>query len=84
MICNLSIPYLFADNGAQFFNDTCRKSFMNLQIEIITVKKWLDVNKLFLNLGKDKNKFMVFDNSLEYDKITIDNIVIEECKSKNT
>ena len=82
MICNLSIPYLFADDGALFFNDTCRKSFINLKIEIITVKKLLDVNKLSLNLGKDKTKLMVFDNSLECDKLIIDNIVIEECKSK--
>ena len=28
----------------------------------MTVRKWLDVNKLSLNFDKDKTKFMVFDN----------------------
>ena len=82
LICNLSIPYLFADDGALLFKDTCRKSFINLKIEIINVRKWLDVNKLSLNLGKDKTRFMVFDNKVECDKLIVDNIVIEECKAK--
>ena len=73
---------MFADDGALLFKDTCRNSFINLKIEIINVKKWLDVNKLSLNLDKDKTKFMVFDNVLESDKIITDNIVIEECKAK--
>ena len=81
-ICNLSIPYLFADDGALLFKDSCRKSFINLKIEIMNVRKWLDVNKLSLNLEKDKTKFMVFDNSVQCDKLMIGDIVIEECKTK--
>ena len=81
-VCNLSIPYLFADDGALFFDNICRNSFINMKIELLTVKKWLDVNKLSLNLGKDKTKFMVFDNAKQCDKISIGDIVIDECKTK--
>ena len=74
MICNLSIPHLFADSdGALLSKDTCRTSLINLKIEILTVKKWFAVNKLSLNLGEDNTKF---NNSLECYKLMIDNIVI--------
>ena len=56
--------------------------FSKLKIEITIIKKWLNINKLALNLDKDKTKFMVFDNALECDKIEIDGMIIEECKIK--
>ena len=42
----------------------------------------LDVNKLSLNLDKDKTKFMVFDNKAQCDKLMIGDIIIKECKTK--
>ena len=50
--CNLSKPYLFADDGALFFDQTCRNSFVNMKIELLTIFKWLSVNKLSLNSQK--------------------------------
>jgi hypothetical protein len=58
--CNLSKPYLFADDGALFFEDVDRKHYINIKIELLTIVKWLNVNKL--SLHGDKTKFMVFDN----------------------
>ena len=59
--CNLSKPYLFADDGALFFEDVDRKHYINIKIELMTIVKWLNVNKL--SLHGDKTKFMVFDNT---------------------
>ena len=42
--CKLSMPFLFADDGALFFNDICRRSYINMQIELLIISKWLDVN----------------------------------------
>ena len=58
--CNLSKPYLFADDGALFFNNICRKTYLNMKIELLTIFKWLNANKLSLNI--EKTNFMVFDN----------------------
>ena len=60
----------FAEDGVLLFKDSCRKSFISLKIEIMTVRKWSDVNKLSLDLDKDWTKFMAFDNS-ECDKLMI-------------
>ncbi|MCP4493909.1 MAG: reverse transcriptase family protein, partial [Gammaproteobacteria bacterium] len=80
--CNLSIPYLFADDGALFFENCCRKSFINMKIELITIIKWLSVNKLSFNV--DKTEFMIFDTLDQIDEIVIElqntSFSIKECK----
>ena len=52
--CNLSKPYLFAGDGALLFDNICRKTYLNIQIEMLTIIKWLAVNKLSLNTEKTK------------------------------
>ena len=32
--CNLSIPYLFADDAALLFKNICRKTYLNIKIEM--------------------------------------------------
>ena len=44
--CNLSMPYLFADDGALLFEDCCRESLIRMKIELNTMIKWLSCNKL--------------------------------------
>ena len=78
--CNLSKPYFFADDGALLFDDICRKTYLNMKIELLTIMKWLDVNKLSLSI--QKTSFMVFDNIDECDEIFLsENVSIKECKS---
>ena len=78
--CNLLTPYLFADDGALFFENICRKSYLSIRIEMLTIIKWLSVNKLTLNI--DKTKILVFDNAQFSVKINIGNsYYIKECKS---
>ena len=80
--CNLSLPYLFADDGALFFENSCRNSFINMKIELLTIIKWLSANKLSFN--GDKTEFMLFDSSDQTDQIVIElhntSIMIKECK----
>ena len=82
--CNLSTPYLFADDGALFFEDSCRNSFINMKIELLTIIKWLSANKLSFNA--DKTEFMIFDSAdLNHeDQIVVElnetSITINECK----
>ena len=59
--CNLSKPYLFADDGALLFENICRITYLNIRIELLTIIKWLCVNKLSLNT--DNTKLLVFDNA---------------------
>lgn len=81
--CNLSKPYLFADDGALLFSDICRDNYLNIKIELLTVMKWLSANKLSLNI--EKTNYMVFDNQQRLDEIVINvndmNITIKECKT---
>ena len=78
--CNLSIPYLFADDGALFFGNICRSSYLSLKIELMTIIKWFNVNKLTICIKK--TKFIVFDREVYSDSIGISNgISIDECKS---
>ena len=78
--CNLSLPYLFADDGALFFDNICRRTFISLKIELMTIIKWLNVNKLTLSI--EKTNFIVFDNLDYCDSIDLGNgLVIKECKS---
>ena len=68
--CNLSKPYLFADDGALFFQHICRESYLNVRIEMLTITKWLEVNKLALNI--DKTQYIIFDNLDYNDRIYLD------------
>ena len=80
--CNLSKPYLFADDGALFFENSCRKTYINMKIELMTIIKWLSVNKLSFNANK--TEFMVFDTLDQEDEIIVDLnnscITVNECK----
>ena len=80
--CNLSQPYLFADDGALLFENSCRKSYINMKIELLTIVKWLSVNKLAFN--SDKTEFMIFDTLDQVDQLVIkcneSCITIKECK----
>ena len=51
---------------------------MNMQIELVTIKKWLEVNKLSLNI--EKTEYMVFDQLEENELILVNDILIYECK----
>ena len=78
--CNLSNPYLFADDGALLFENICQKTYLSIRIEMLTILKWLNVNKLSLNV--DKTKILVFDNANFSVKIKrSNNCAIKECKS---
>ena len=78
--CNLSKIYLFADDGALLFDNICRKTYLSIQIEMLTIIKWLAVNKLSLNT--EKTKILIFDNIKFAVKINLGNgYSIEECKS---
>ena len=78
--CNLSHPYLFADDGALLFENICRKTYLSIRIEMMTILKWLNVNKLSLNV--DKTKILIFDNANFSVKIKLsNNYAIKECKS---
>ena len=48
--CNLSNPYLFADDGALLFENICRKTYLSIKIEMLTIIKWLSANELSLNV----------------------------------
>jgi retron-type reverse transcriptase len=77
--CNLSTPYLFADDGALLFNNICRNSYLSIKIELMTVIKWLNVNKLSLSI--EKTQFIVFDKEEYNDTIDLgNNMIIGECK----
>ena len=78
--CNLSNPFLFADDGALLFENICRKTYLSIKIEMLTIVKWLSVNKLSLNI--DKTKILIFDNALFSVKINLgNNYYIKECKT---
>ena len=77
--CHLSTPYIFADDGALFFEDTCRKSYLAIKIELMTITKWLRANKLSLNA--EKTNFMVFDNVSDTNSINTEGCDINEIKS---
>ena len=81
--CNLSKPYLFADDGALLFQNICRRTYLSLKLELLTIIKWLNANKLSLSI--ENTNFMVFDNLECTDEITLDHddksLTIKECKT---
>ena len=72
-VCKFSVPFLFADDGALYFDNVNRNSFGNIKDEMKLICEWLRINKLSLNAKK--TKFMIFDNSDQLDTI---NITIDE------
>ena len=84
-ICKESTPYLFADDGALYFENVTRGNYSNVKNEIMNVYKWLQANKLSLN--NDKTKMIIFDSKPNLDAVLVnvkDNLtlVICECKSQ--
>ena len=69
--CNLSKLYLFADDGALLFDNICKKSYLSIRIEMLTIIKWLSVNKLSFNIGK--TSLLIFDNIQFLAKINLGN-----------
>ena len=67
--CKNSIPFLFADDGALFFDNVDRNTYLNVTKELKNILDWLRINKLCLNVGK--TKFMVFDNENDSDTVDI-------------
>ena len=82
--CQNSIPFLFADDGALYFNDIKRGSYNNIKNEMTYIYRWLRINLLCLNI--DKTSIIIFDSNKIMDTIEINvglNITLEikECKT---
>ena len=67
--CKNSLPFLFADDGALYFDHVDRNSYNIIINELKTIMEWLRINKLSLNASK--TKFMVFDNQENMDTINV-------------
>ena len=67
--CKNSTPFLFADDGALYFENIDRNIYANVKEEVRQIIGWLGANKLCLN--GDKTKIMVFDNIIECDKFNV-------------
>ena len=83
--CKNSIPYLFADDGALYFENINRKEYTNMKEEIQSVFAWLQANGMALN--NSKTKFIVFDPHPAIDALMVPvrndlTLVICECKSQ--
>ena len=63
-VCKFSVPFLFADYWALYFDNVNRNSFGNIKNEIKLICEWLRINKLSLNAKK--TKFMIFDNLVNW------------------
>ena len=85
LACKNSKPYLFADDGALYFDNITRGKYANIEQEMQYVFKWLQANGLSLN--NSKTKFLVFDSYPQEDVILVPvtndlTLVICECKSQ--
>ena len=83
--CIESTPYLFADDGALYFDNIKRGDYANVKLEIQSIFKWLQANKLALN--NDKTKLLIFDTNPNLDAVLVNvrndlTLVICECKSQ--
>ena len=83
--CIESTPYLFADDGALYFDHISRGNYSNVKLEIQSIYKWLQANKLALN--NDKTKLLIFDTNPNLDAVLVDvrndlTLVICECKTQ--
>ena len=77
---------LLADDGTLYFDKIDRGDYSNLKLEICSVFKWLQANKLVLNNGK--TKMLIFDTNTNLYAVLVDvrnglTLVICECKSQN-
>lgn len=83
--CIESTPYLFADDGALYFENITRGNYSNVKFEINSIFRWLQANKLALN--NDKTKLLIFDSKPNLDAVLVEvrddlTLVICECKSQ--
>ena len=67
--CIQSIPYLFADDGALYFDNIDRNNYSNIRLEMKSILTWLQANKLALNF--DKTNLIIFDSSVNLDDISV-------------
>ena len=67
-VITVSVPFLFADDGAFVFENVDRMSYTNIKAEMKNICKWLEINKLSLRF--DKTHFMVFDSSTYLDEFS--------------
>ena len=76
----LKLHPFVANDGALLFENICRKTYLSIKIEMLTIIKWLSANKLSLNV--DKTKLLILDNAKFSVKIKLNNnYAIKECKS---
>ena len=83
--CKNSTPYLFADDGALYFDNINRGSYSNVEQEMESIYQWLQANGLALN--HSKTKFIIFDSHPNNDVVFVPvkndlTLVICECKSQ--
>ena len=83
--CIQSMPYLFADDGALYFENINRKNYLNVKNEIKSIFGWLQANKLAINC--DKTNFIIFDSKPNLDQVSIKvghdkTLVVHEKKSQ--
>ena len=67
--CKNSLPFLFADDGALYFDNVDRNEYKNVKDDMENIMNWLSINKLSLN--DDKTKIMIFDSKEFVDKIDV-------------
>ena len=82
--CINSIPYLFADDGALYFDSINRGNYATIKLEVQSIYKWLQANGLALN--NSKTKFIVFDSSPDKDAILVEvtnELTLVICESKS-
>ena len=84
LACKNSKPYLFADDGALYFNNVIRGNYGNIKEELGYVYQWLQANGLSLN--NSKTKFIVFDSHPHQDVILVpvkDDLTLVICETKS-
>jgi len=82
--CLLSKPYLFADDGALYFDNISRGNYGNIKQELKLVIRWLQANKLSLN--NEKTKLMMLDSKPTLDAILVeirDDLTLVICEVKS-
>ena len=67
--CNESTSYLFADDGAVYF-DNIRGHYYNIKLEIKPIFRWLQAKKVALH--KDATKLLFFDFKSILDAIFVE------------
>ena len=68
-VCNISVPFLLADDGGLYFDNANRNSYGDIKFEMKLMCEWLRIIKLSLNAKK--TKFMLFDSLDQLDTINI-------------